>query len=190
MTEEKRKIIEEDVIIRDIKFAREEDVPEGFAASVMAAIEPRKISAWTRLRLWLVRPQVMTFKPLQVIPAMTLVVALAVLAVFKMDGPVQDDAIRLSTVRFIMNDSSMQATTVSVIGSFNEWKADRSVMWYNEDEKAWILEAQLPPGDHAYLFLVDGEQLVPDPQAHMTRDDGFGNKNSILFVNGDNEQAL
>jgi len=63
-------------------------------------------------------------------------------------------------------------------------------MWYSVEAGAWMLEAELPPGDHEYLFLVNGERLVPDPLAPLTRDDGFGNRNSIMFVVGENEQAL
>lgn len=190
MTDKQQKTYMEDIIIQSIQTAPEEDVPEGFSKWVMSGLQPRRPSAWKRLRLWLVRPQVMTFRPMTVIPVVTIVVALLVLTVIKMDGPVQDPAIRMATVRFVLRDVGMQARDVAVIGSFNSWKAERSVMWYDQDEGAWTLEAKLPPGDHEYLFLVDGKKLVPDPKAAMTRDDGFGNRNSIMFVNGDNEQAL
>lgn len=190
MTEDQKKTYTEDVIIQGIQTAPEKSVPDGFAERVMAGLEPRRPSAWTRLRLWLVRPRVMTFRPMTVIPAATLAVALLALAVIRMDGPAPDEGPRLASVRFVLHDAGMQARNVSVIGSFNNWRAERSVMWYDKAEGSWVLEAKLPPGDHEYLFLVNGKQLVPDPGAPMTRDDGFGNKNSILFVNGDDAQVL
>lgn len=190
MTEEQKKIIAEDGIIRAIQTAPEEDVPFGFHKRVMDRLEPKKVSAWTRLRLWFVKPRVMVFKPLQVVPAMVMVVALLALAVIKMDGPAPETGVRLTAVRFVLHDGNMQARNVSVIGTFNNWQAERSVMWYNREARSWILEAQLPPGDHEYLFLVNGERLVADPMAPMTRDDGFGNQNSIMFVNGENEQSI
>ncbi|MBG0791073.1 MAG: glycoside hydrolase family 13 [Desulfovibrionaceae bacterium] len=190
MTEERKRIYTEGEIMLAIRTAPDKDVPDGFAERVMAGLEPRRPSPWRRLRLWLVRPRVMTFRPLTVIPAVTLAVALLALAVIKTDTPGEDPGVRLATVRFVLRDADMHARQVAVIGSFNNWRAERSVMWYNRKEGAWVLEAKLPPGDHEYLFLVNGRELVPDPGAPMTRDDGFGNKNSIMFVNGDNEQAL
>ena len=190
MTDKQRKIYAEDVIIQGIRTAPEADVPDGFAERVMQGLEPRRPSAWKRFCLWLVRPHVVTLRPMTVIPAVTMAVALIALAVIKTGDPLPDRGVRLATVRFVLRDTPMHAKNVSVIGSFNNWRAERSVMWYNQDEGAWILEAKLPPGDHEYLFLVNGSELVPDPGAPMTRDDGFGNRNSIVFVNGDNEQAI
>ena len=190
MTDEQKKTYMEDIIIQGVRNAPEVDVPEGFSRWVMSGLEPRRLSVWKRLKLWLFRPQVMTFRPMTVIPVATMALALLALAVIKMDGPVLDHGIRMAAVRFVLRDEGMKASNVAVIGSFNNWKAERSVMWYDQEEKAWTLEAKLPPGDHEYLFLVDGKNLVPDPRAAMTRDDGFGNRNSIMFVNGDNEQAL
>lgn len=190
MTDSRKKMRMDDVIIQSIQIAPEEDPPDGLYLRIMEGLAPKRPSLWTRMRLWLIRPQVLTVRPLTAIPAVTLALALIVLAVVKSQPPVEDVAMRLATVRFILHDTDMHARNVSVIGSFNNWRADRSVMWYSSEAKAWILEAQLPPGDHEYLFLVNGEQLVPDPNAPMTSDDGFGNRNSIMFVNGENEQAL
>lgn len=167
-----------------------ERVPVDFSARVMAGLEPKKPTAWTRFRLWLTGPKAITFTPLQTVPAVACVVALLIIGVVKMSGPITESGPNMTTVRFVMNDSAHTAQSVSVIGSFNDWQAQRSVMWYDEETGAWVLEAKLQPGDHEYMFLVDGSRLVPDPQAAMTRDDGFGNSNSILFVNGSHEQSL
>ncbi|MCJ2163580.1 MULTISPECIES: glycogen-binding domain-containing protein [unclassified Pseudodesulfovibrio] len=190
MTEEQVKIRMEDIIIQGIRNAPEADAPQGFSQRVMDGLQARTPSLWTRVKLWLFRPQVLTVKPMQVIPAVTFALALLALAVIKWDTPTGDTVPRLATVRFILHDTNQEARKVSVIGSFNNWRAERSVMWYNGETQAWILEAQLPPGDHEYLFLVNGERLVPDPEAPMTRDDGFGNRNSIMFVNVEHEHAL
>jgi len=190
MTDEQKDRLLDETIIKGIRSMPEAKTPDGFSARVMAGLEPKRPSLWTRFRMWLIRPQSLTFRPLQVIPVATCAVALLALAFIQTNKPISEDIVSLSTVRFVMNDTSMEASNVSVIGSFNNWKAERSVMWYSKTAKAWILEAQLPPGDHEYLFLVNGETLVPDPRAQMTRDDGFGNKNSIMFVNGIDEQAL
>ncbi|QGY38607.1 glycoside hydrolase family 13 [Pseudodesulfovibrio cashew] len=169
----------------------EKAVPEGFSARVMEGLEPKTPSLWLRFKLWLTRPRSLTFTPMQVVPAAACVAALLALGFWQVYGNgAAEDGMHLSTVRFVLNDAGGGAHTVSVIGSFNDWDAKRSVMWYDHEKKEWVLEACLPPGNHEYVFLVDGKKLVPDPQAVMTRDDGFGNKNSVLFVNGANEQAL
>lgn len=178
-------------IRRAVRAMPDEEPPAGFSARVMTDLKPKKMSLMTRFSLWLTGPKSLTFTPMQAIPVAACAVLLLVFGVFSMQpGSVPGNDIRLSTVRFVLNDTARNARTVSVIGSFNEWNADQSVMLYDEKSGTWTLEATLPPGDHEYVFLVDGEKLVPDPKAAMTRDDGFGNKNSILFVNGEHEQAL
>lgn len=174
-----------------IKSMPGEKVPEGFSARVMQNLEPKRPSVWLQFKTWLFGPQSLTVRPIHLVPVATCMVALLVLGILHVNpSVVQDDEVRLHTVRFMLNDHDMKAKTVSVIGSFNNWQAEKSTMWYNEDEGIWMLEATLPPGDHEYVFLVDGEKLVPDPQAAMFRDDGFGNKNSILFLNGDHAQPM
>ncbi len=190
MTDEQSRIHAEDRIIQAIRTAPGETVPDGFAERVLSGLEPRRPSVWNRLWLWLIRPQLFTCRPMTVIPAVTLAVALIALAVVKTMPPTSDRGMTMTPVRFVLHDEGRRAEKVSVIGSFNQWRAERSVMWYDSGEQAWILEARLPPGDHEYLFLVNGRELVPDPSAPMTRDDGFGNRNSIVFVNGAHEQSL
>ena len=190
MTNEQKKMRLEDIIIHSIQSAPEAEPPADFSLRVMEGLTPRRPSAWLRLKLWLLRPQVLTIRPLQAIPAMAVVVALLIWAVFPPNTGMEDTGPRMATVRFILHDAGMEARNVSVVGSFNNWRAERSVMWYSTETRAWILEAQLPAGDHEYLFLVNGEKLVPDPDAPMSSDDGFGNRNSIVFVNVGHEQTL
>lgn len=190
MSEEHKDRLLDETIIQAVRTMPEADVPDGFSARIMAELTPRKPSLWRRFMLWMTEPRALTYRRLQVIPAMTCAVALLALAYVSMDTPAQDSAPALSTVRFVLHDAEMTARKVAVIGSFNEWKSERSVMWYDDEHQSWVLEAQLPPGDHEYLFVVNDKKLIPDPQAQMTRDDGFGNKNSIIFVNGGHEQAL
>jgi len=177
-------------IIKNVRRMPEESVPFDFSNKVMAGLEPKTPSVWLRLKLWLTGPMSLTFTPLQTIPALACLIALVMLGAMQMGGSVLDEGVRLTTVQFSLSDTNKAARTVSVIGSFNDWKTEQSTMWYDDKHGKWILEAKLPPGDHEYMFLVDEAKLVSDPQAAMTRDDGFGNKNSILFVNGDHEQPI
>jgi hypothetical protein len=190
MIEKRNKTHMEDVIINAVQNGPEVDPPADLTCRIMGRLHPKRPSLWIRLRMWFLRPWVVTVRPVTAIPAMTLAVALLVLGFVAVREPVEKGAPELASVRFVLHDAGMHARNVSVVGSFNHWRAERSVMWYSPKAKAWILEAQLPPGDHEYLFLVNGTQFVPDPNAPMTSDDGFGHRNSIVFVNGTNEQAL
>jgi hypothetical protein len=37
-------------------------------------------------------------------------------------------------------------------------------------------------GEHRYMFVKDGEEWVTDPMAPMQREDGFGNKNAVIYL--------
>ena len=189
MTDDREKRLLDEAIISGIRSMPETSPPDGFSARVMGNLTPKRPSAWTRLRLWLTEPRSVTFTPVRMVPVLAAAMVLLALGFFAMDGT-GPGGVNMSTVRFVLNDAGMNARSVAVIGSFNSWKAEDAAMRFDDTAGAWILEARLPSGDHEYMFLVDGQKLMADPQAQMTRDDGFGNKNSIVFVNGTHEQAL
>lgn len=186
MSNENEKRLLDEKIAERIRTMPEETPPVDFAAKVMAGLEPKRPSAWTRFRLWVTQPKSVTFTPARLVPAMAVAMLLVGLGWFTLTG--NDPS--APVVRFVLNDPGMQARSVAVIGSFNDWKAETAGMRFDDDAGVWVLEMALPPGDHEYMFLVDGRKLMPDPKAQLTRDDGFGNRNSIIFVNGNNEQAL
>ncbi len=70
------------------------------------------------------------------------------------------------------------ASTVAVVGSWNQWQATPMI----RREGTFFTVLRLPPGRYEYMFLVDGQRWVPDPDAPLSRDDGFGQRNSILDI--------
>jgi len=74
------------------------------------------------------------------------------------------------------------ARTVAVAGDFNEWRTDATVLRDDDGDGVFVGAAELPPGSHAYMFVVDGERWVSDPYATNFRDDGFGHRNAIVRV--------
>ena len=180
----------EDKVAESLRTMPEQSVPSGFSARVMAGLDPKRPSLATRLRLWLTRPRSVTFTPARAIPALAVAVVVLMAGLWSVDTPTREPASPSSVVRFVLGDADHAAHSVAVIGSFNEWRPKDSTMRYDPEAGAWVLETRLPPGDHEYVFLVDGRQLVADPRAQVTRDDGFGNMNSIVFVDGDHEQML
>ncbi|MBI3047215.1 MAG: hypothetical protein HYY76_02785 [Acidobacteria bacterium] len=72
-----------------------------------------------------------------------------------------------------------EASDVRLAGSFTNWEPQ-----YRLHEAApgvWTITVPLPPGVHDYLFVVDGQQWVPDPEAQHVSD-GFGGINSRIAI--------
>ncbi len=88
-----------------------------------------------------------------------------------------EDVRRLVTLRYRDSD----AHSVSVIGTFNGWSPDHSLMRKAEGG-AWEITLSLRPGKHAYRFLVNNREQVLDPNSHYEEPDGYGGKNSVIFV--------
>lgn len=72
------------------------------------------------------------------------------------------------------------AKEVSLVTDFNGWDPAASPLraagggW-------WEVRLALPAGSHQYAYWVDGVMVTP-PEAAVTIDDGFGNKNGLLYV--------
>lgn len=74
----------------------------------------------------------------------------------------------LRAVNFICH--ATQATSVSLVGDFNNWNPSANPMKQMAD-RSWFLQVELKHGHHRYAFLVDGV-LTLDPQAQgITRND-------------------
>ena len=78
------------------------------------------------------------------------------------------------------------ARNVAVTGDFNDWNADGVPLKAAGKPGLWETELRLPPGVYSYNFIVDGELLIPDPNAPNQMPDGYGGTNSILLVKGEN----
>ena len=84
----------------------------------------------------------------------------------------------LANVRFVL--LAPGASTVSVVGDFNQWNANALPMRRLSDG-TWIVDVPIDPGRYAYAFVVDGK-IVIDPAAPRAESE-FG-ENSILMVRG------
>jgi len=77
------------------------------------------------------------------------------------------------------------AQKVAVTGDFNGWARDGVPLRRAGKPGLWEADLRLPPGAYSYNFIVDGDVLVPDPNAPDQAPDGYGGTNSILLVKGD-----
>ncbi|HAK59419.1 MAG TPA: hypothetical protein DCO77_03410 [Nitrospiraceae bacterium] len=82
-------------------------------------------------------------------------------------------------VRFNLHAPGAQR--VALAGDFNRWMVSE-VLLTRQESGDWSVEIPLAPGMYTYMFVVDGQQWVPDPDADAYSDDGFGYKNSIRRV--------
>jgi len=162
-------------------------------ARVMAAIAglptPARSGPFLRAGDWLIRP-----RPIRIRPAVALAAAAAlVVAVVGLrertepppslqTTPTATAAREAPTVRFMLVAPS--ATTVSLVGDFNDWAADATPMEGTVTDGLWTVTVPLQPGRYRYAFLVDGATWVPDPDAPRALDDDFGRPNSVLTIGG------
>lgn len=73
------------------------------------------------------------------------------------------------------------ATTVAVVGDFNDWDATRGVMQRLTADGLWSVTVPLHVGRHEYQFVVDDTLRIPDPTMPQAKSD-FGASNSVITV--------
>ncbi len=155
--------------------------PLGATARVMEAIREdaarglgTRATAWVS---WVLRPRPMRVSPLAAAAAIVLVAwSVTQLAVRQPGVDAPDSRVY---VQFII--SAPEARTVALAGDFNEW--DPSIHLDDPDgDGLWSARVALEPGVHEYMFVIDGSEWRPDPNAISYTDDGFGQRNSVLAV--------
>ena len=83
-------------------------------------------------------------------------------------------------VRFVL--MYPEARSVALAGSFNEWSASSQPLTRQRSRGVWTAVVVLPPGEHLFMFVVDGTQWISPPFAEDYLDDGFGSKNGVVVV--------
>ena len=90
--------------------------------------------------------------------------------------PRKDENAGRRPVRFSYRNADAQSVTVA--GSFNDWKPATRLMQRNGE---WVAELELPPGTYEYRFVVDG-QWLEDPAASAHATNPYGGRNSVIKV--------
>lgn len=75
-----------------------------------------------------------------------------------------------------------EARSVALSGSFNEWSTSLHSLAPGRSPGVWTVVVALPPGEHLFMFVVDGAQWVSPPFAEDYVDDGFGSRNGVVVV--------
>jgi len=89
-------------------------------------------------------------------------------------------------VQFSLRINDNKAHTVAIAGDFNNWDPRMNTLEDPEGDGIWTATLKLEPGRYEYMFVMDGEKWLPDPNALRYVKDGFGNKNAILEINNCN----
>lgn len=182
-------------------------VPEGFSDRVMNKIEQPaesfdEVSLWSKIKnsyqqLW-------TPTTIQWRPAYGFVVGLLVLGSLLYplllnynkghgqlaqnitDANIGDSVQQVSTgvnkvlLRFVYLDKN--AKSVAVAGDFSNWKMVKLSKQTVNGQQVWTGLVSMSRGEHNYMFVKNGTKWVTDPLAPVQRDDGFGNKNAVIYL--------
>ena len=111
-------------------------------------------------------------------PALLLLLALAVSVACAARGSLMP-LVTPEGVRFSLEQPAAQAVTVA--GTFNGWSASVASDDAGWSRGAWTAVVPLPPGEHLFMYVVDGAWVTP-PQAVDFVDDGFGARNGVVVV--------
>lgn len=171
-----------DGLLDEVASSAPAGAPLGLDRRVMARIKARsepanRISKWFE---WAVRPRAIRVSPL----AGLAVAAALVLAVIRPwagapPSPLETEVAGRVYVQFLVEAGA--AESVHLAGDFSDWQPTISLEDYDGDG-IWSGRVPLEPGVHEYMFVIDGSEWVPDPNAAGSRDDGFGRQNSLLAV--------
>ena len=84
-------------------------------------------------------------------------------------------------VQFVLDArDATNATTLSVVGDFNDWDVAATPM--TRDGDVWSVSLPLTPGRHVYAFVINGRRWLADPRAPRATDSDFGRPGSVLLV--------
>jgi hypothetical protein len=163
--------------------ARLEEPGSELDGAVMRAVRARpaplaRVSLWR----WLLQPRVVRVRP-----ALAAAAAVALLVVGALGVSLQRTGTVVAAphaesvlVRFELRAPG--AAQVTLAGSFNDWDPGGIELVRSPETGLWVGTVPLSPGEHEYLFVIDGSRWIPDPSAHAQVDDGFGAANSVIVV--------
>lgn len=75
-----------------------------------------------------------------------------------------------------------EADRMEITGTFTGWK--RIAMVQSGNSGYWEISLPLPPMEHRYTYVIDGERTLSDPTVPNREKDDFGGENSILAAGG------
>jgi hypothetical protein len=181
------------------------DIPRGAHADIPRGARPSRrdvadLGAWRQAKRWMFQPHAVTVTPARGLLAAAALVLAAVLggrmagteraereqvvdtvaqqAAMPAATAAATDTVRL--VQFVL--VAPEARTVSVVGDFNDWAADKTPLRAVGGNGVWSVEVPLQAGRYQYAFIVNGERWVADPTAPRAVEESFGSPSSVVTV--------
>jgi hypothetical protein len=152
--------------------------------AVMASIRARSAKERESFWRWLLQPHAYQLRPAFAAAAVVALVVAGVLGGSIGEG--NPTAVEIAAVpQTVLVRFELIAPTaerVSLAGSFNDWQADGVQLTRSAETGIWTGTVLLRPGEHQYMFVIDGAEWIPDPDAQAQVDDGFGQTNSVIVV--------
>ena len=176
---------DEDVLERMIERLREPvEMDPTLDAHVMTRVSAAPIRG-SRLAAtweWLRRPRDFSLTPLSALAAAAVLAGLALWLGSRVASRGSTLARPDTTVvQFVF--IAQGATSVALVGDFNDWDATSTPMHPARQGGLWSVALPLPPGRHRYAFLINGWLWLSDPTAPRAQDD-FGTPSSVVTVGG------
>ncbi|HOX17601.1 MAG TPA: isoamylase early set domain-containing protein [Spirochaetales bacterium] len=158
---------------REQLFEREPERAARSAEAVMARL--RVLGAPDRAPAVLAFPAFVRSRLVRYVAAAALVAVLSSLATLAVIGD------RASTqVRFVLE--APEANEVRLAADFNDWTGEGYAL-ERDASGTWSITVPLRKGaSYAYIFLIDGERWMPDPEAGQALDDGLGGGVSTISL--------
>jgi hypothetical protein len=172
------------------------NVPNSFTSSVMDRIEGKSDANQLKLvkKSGFISPWQVTINPLMAIAASLLITLLLVFAfisrpvehetAFADQSDVTGQLVSQSDsdiyIRFVFFDDD--AESVEIAGDFSDWNPVPLSRDYMGDKVVWTGLVLVNRGENRYMFVRNGDEWITDPLATVQRDDGFGNKNAVLYL--------
>ncbi len=157
--------------------------PQNLTQNIMAKISQEEIqiqSSWIeRLKKQISFPR-LSFRLAGAAAAAGLILFFAFTFIF--NAPVTSPVCS-AEVQFSLRINDNKTHTVAIAGDFNGWNPQANTLEDPEGDGIWTGTLKLEPGRYEYMFVMDGEKWLPDPNALRYVKDGFGNKNAILEIN-------
>ncbi|MCA1743468.1 MAG: isoamylase early set domain-containing protein [Desulfonatronovibrio sp.] len=185
-----------DLNIKDIPAARliaslkYQNPPDKLLSGVMSRIAPPAKTKKLSLSKWLLTPRPIRLAPIWPISGLAAAMLILVTLTYITDEtgkleqnfPLKDTAIYSDeTFHVLFSFDNPDVDSVSIMGSFNDWNPAGYVLRQSNDG-IWTITIPLPKGSHEYAFVINDEQIVPDPDALLFKDDGFGSVNSMIVI--------
>jgi hypothetical protein len=169
------------------------DPPEDLADGVMKAIRERKVFWWRRVIDWIGSPKYIAVRPIYLAPVAAVFVGFCLTTYLLLFGGHSGSNMKgfsSGHTSVVFTLKMPEAQSVAVIGTFNQWRAEGYELKWVEEKGLWTLRMSLPRGRHEYAFLIDGIQIIPDPNAMLYQKDGFGQRNAVLILGTNHEDKV